>query len=78
MLCVPPERVFDLGLFKHGIDTPQPVRLRIGHIAEMVERIVEIIQRVAIGPSALRLFRGQDRVIDRLFGIVAAAEVKRQ
>src|SRR5690242_12074276 len=72
------EREFDLRLFEHGVDTAQPVHLRVGQQIEAVERVVEVSQCLAVGPAALRLLSGQDRVINRLLGLVAAAEVKRQ
>ena len=73
-----PERELDLCLFDHGVDAAQPVRLRVGHRVEAVERVVEIGQGLTVGPAALRFFRRQYRVVDGLLGLVAATKVKRQ
>ena len=54
----------DLGLFDHGIDTAQPVRLGVRHNVEAMQRIAEIRQRFAVGPAALRFLGGLDGVID--------------
>ena len=59
MFGVSPKRELDFGLFEHGIDAAQPVRPRVRHRVEAAERIVEIGQRLAVGPAALRLFRSQ-------------------
>ena len=45
---------------------------------EAAERVAEVRQCLVVGPATLRFFRGQYRVIDRLLGVVAAAEVKCQ
>ena len=37
VLGVPPERIFDLGLFEHGVDAAQPVRLGVGQRVEAAE-----------------------------------------
>ena len=42
VISVLSERIFDVGLFEHGIDTTQPVRLRVGHHVEASEGIAEI------------------------------------
>jgi hypothetical protein len=73
-----PQRVSDLGLLDDRIDAPQPVRFSVGHRVKAMQRVIEIIQRLAVGPAALCFFCGQDRIVDRLFGIVAKAEVKCQ
>src|ERR1700720_2564492 len=73
-----PERKFDIALLQHGVDAAQPVRLGIGHRLEPPQRILEIRYRLAVGPPALRLFRGENGVIDALFRLIAAAEMKGQ
>jgi hypothetical protein len=42
VLSVSSERVFDLGLFEHGIHTAQPVRPGVGHRIESAQRVIEI------------------------------------
>ena len=78
VLGVLPEGEFDLGLLDHRVDAAQPVGFRVGQQVEAAERVVEIAQRLAVGPAALRFFRCQNRIIDRLLGLVAAAEMERQ
>ena len=78
VLLVAPERIFDFGLVEHGVDTAQPVGVAVGHCVQAAKRVVEIGQRVAVGPAALRFPCGQDRKIDSPFGLVAAAEMQRQ
>src|SRR5882672_2506953 len=72
------ERKLYLGLFEHGVDAAQPIRLRVRHRIEAVERIAEIGQRLVVGPTALSFFRRQYRVIDGLLSLVAPAEVECQ
>src|SRR3954452_14076991 len=72
------ESEFDLGLFEHSVDTAESVRLRVGHIAEAVEGVAEVGQRLAVGPAALGLFCGQDRIIHRLFRLVAPTKMQGQ
>ena len=67
------EREFDLGLFDHGVDTAQPVRSGFGQQVKSVQRVIEVSQRLGVGPAALRFLSGQDRVIDRLLRLVVAA-----
>src|SRR5258708_5782992 len=78
LLRVLAEREFDFGLLDNGVDAAQPVGFRIGQQIEAVEGIVEVSQRLAVGPAALRLLSRQDRVVNRLFRLVAAPEVQRQ
>ena len=47
----------------------------IGHYIEPAQRLPEISERLDVGPAALGFFRGGDRLIDRLFSFVAAAEI---
>ena len=72
VLGMPAEGELDLGLLDDGVDTAQPVGLGVGQQVEAVERVVEIGQRLAVGPAALRFLGGQDRAIDGLFRFVAA------
>jgi hypothetical protein len=78
LLGVSSKRVFDLGLLRHRVHATQPVRLRIGHRIETVQRIVEIGPRLAVCPAVLRFFGGQFGVVDRLLGIVAVTEMEFQ
>src|SRR5260370_42460278 len=70
--------ILHFSLFQDSVDTPQPVRLCIGHHVEAAECGAEIGQRFAVGPVTLRFFRRQDRVIDGLLGLIAPTEMKRQ
>ena len=72
---VPAESVFNFGLLQHRIDAAKAVCLHVGHSIEPTKRVVEIRQCLTIGPAALRLLGCLDRVVHRLFRIVAAAEV---
>ncbi len=78
MIGVLSQRILDLGLFEHGVDAAQSVRLRVGHPIKAVERVVEIGQALVVGPMTLSFFRGQDRIIHGLLGLVAPTKVKRQ
>ena len=78
VLGVLAEGEFDLGLLDDGVDAAQPVRFGIGQEIKAVEGVVEISHRLAVGPAALRLLSCQDRIVDRLFRLVAAAEMQRQ
>src|SRR5215510_14423985 len=52
VLSMVPQCKSHLGLFEHGIDAAQSVRLRVWHRLEAVERVNEIGQRLTVGPAA--------------------------
>ena len=70
--------ISDIRLFEHGIDMAQPIGFGVRHLFESLARLVKIRQCLAVRPPTLRFLRGKDRVIDRLLGVVAPAEMKRQ
>ena len=72
------ESELNLGLLDYCVDPTQPVGLIDGQQIEALQCVVEITQRFAIGPAALRLLGCQDCIIDRFFCFVAAPEVQCQ
>src|SRR5260370_28141571 len=77
MLSVSSKRKLHLSLFKHSIDTAQLIGWRVGQHIEPVERVGEICQSLAVGPTALGLFCGRDSVIDCFLSLVAPTELQR-
>ena len=78
VLGLSPQSKHCFGLLEHGIDAAQPVRLRAWHLVEAMERVIEIGQCVAVGPTALRFFCGQYRVINSLFDLIASTKMDGQ
>jgi hypothetical protein len=78
LLGVLAEREFSFALLQYRVDAAQAVGVGVRQQVEAVQSIIEISQRLAIGPAALRFFSGEDRVVDGFFRLVAAAEVQRQ
>ena len=72
------QRELDLGLLEHRVDTPASIGLAVLHGLEALERAREQLERFGGRPPLLRLLAGADRVVDRLLGLAAAAEVIRE
>src|ERR1700731_1557317 len=73
-----PNAYLTSALVEDGVDAAQPVRIAVGHCVQTAMRVVEIHQRIAVGPAALRFSCGEDRVIGCSFSLLAPAKVKRQ
>src|SRR3984893_2970768 len=52
------EGELDLGLLDDSVDTAHPVGFGVGQQVKAAERVVEIGQRLAVGPAALRCLGG--------------------
>ena len=78
LLGVTPQRQLELGLLDYGIQAPKAVWPHFRHRIEPMKGIIKIRDGFAVSTTASGFFRRSDRVIHRLFGLVAAAEVKSQ
>src|SRR5215831_20374729 len=78
LLGVTPERQLELGLLDDGIETSKAIWPRLGHGVEPAKGVIKIREGLAVGATASGFFRSSDRVIDGLFGLLAATEMDRQ
>ena len=73
VLGVTTERELDLRLLDDRVDPAEPIRRRVRHRGKSLEGVLEERERLGVGPAALRLFCGQDGIVDGFPKVIGQA-----